>query len=199
MSTAAILERPENSHPRRVTKDEFYRLVEAGHFDGTRVELIGGEILTMAAQSNRHGAAVTLTARALDRIFATGFWVRAQMTLDLLPNSMPDPDLAVVVGDPANPSNDLPTTALLIVEVSDSTLRTDRTTKAGLYAASGIADYWILNLQDNVLEVRRDPRPDTTEPFGYSSGSLSTLRPGEFATPLAAPTARIAVAELLPG
>jgi Uma2 family endonuclease len=184
--------------PRLFSKGEYERMSAMGLFVGQKVELIAGEVLQMAAQSNRHGAGATLVARALDRIFTTGYWVRAQQTLDLTPSSMPDPDVAVVLGNAANPEEDVPTSALLIVEVSDTTLSSDRNWKASLYASAGIADYWILNLQDNQLEVRRDPKKDKTQDFGYGYATLTTLVAGDFVTPLAAPTALIAVADLLP-
>lgn len=184
--------------PRRFSKDEYWRMSDMGLFTDQKVELIAGEIIQMAAQGNRHTAGMTLVLRALDRVFRSGYWVRGQGTLDLSPSSMPDPDVAVVVGDPANPEPDLPTTALLVVEVSDSSLSDDRNWKASLYASAGIADYWILNLQDNQLEIRRDPKKDKTQDFGYGYATLRTLVSGDLASPLAAPTAQIPVADLLP-
>lgn len=144
-------------------------------------------------------AGITLASIALDAVFGTGYWVRVQGTLDLEPNSMPDPDLAVVIGDPKQPGPNLPTTALLVVEISDSTLTEDRQWKSSLYAAAGIADYWIVNLRDDCLEIRREPRVDSTARFGHDYGSLTTLGPGEFAAPLAAPSTGIAIMDLIPG
>lgn len=184
--------------PRLFTKEEYERMSQMGLFIDQKVELIAGEVLQMAAQSNRHGAGVTLIARALDRIFSTGYWVRVQQTLDLTPSSMPDPDVAVIVGDPASPEADVPTSALLIVEVSDTTLSSDRNWKASLYASAGIADYWILNLHDNQLEIRRDPKKDKMQDFGYGYATLTTLVSSDVVYPLAVPTAQIAVADLLP-
>jgi Uma2 family endonuclease len=184
--------------PRLFTKEEYWRMSDMGLFVDQKVELIAGEIIQMAAQSNRHTAGITLVLRALDRVFQNRYWVRGQGTLDLSPNSMPDPDVTVVVGDPAKPDDEVPTTALLIVEVSDTTLSSDRNWKASLYASAGIMDYWILNLQDNQLEVRRVPRPDKTQDFGHGYASLSTFVAGDVVSPLAAPTAQIAVADLLP-
>src|SRR5262249_25072776 len=81
-----------------------------------------------------------------------------QGSLDLSPWSVPDPDVAVVQGSPRNASPDNPTTALLLVEVSETTLAYDRSTKASLYARAGIADYWIVNLVDRQVGVLRNPR-----------------------------------------
>ena len=74
----------------------------------------------------------------------------------------------------------------------------ERLRKGSLYAACGIPEYWILNIPDNVLEIRRDPRPDATQPLGFGYASLTTQTATDFAVPLAVPGARIAVADLLP-
>jgi len=183
------------------TRDEFWKLHEAGIFGSDRYELIGGEIVPMAAQSNLHAIGVSNVEDALDLLFdKNSFWVRAQATLDLSPHSVPDPDISVVSGSKRSyyGTRRNPTTAVLIVEVSDTTLTDDREWKGSLYAACGIADYWILNIPDGVLEIRRDPRPDATQPFGFGYASLVTLAAADFAAPLAVPTARIPVADLLP-
>jgi Uma2 family endonuclease len=184
---------------RRWTRKEFYRLLDLNFFLGQRVELIEGEILVMASQKNFHAIAITLTEDALRAAFGPGYWVRVQMSLDLTPYSVPDPDLAVIAGSVRyNCSVDNPTTALLIVEVSLTTLRYDRGRKASLYARAGIEDYWIVNLVNRQLEVRRDPVPDSSQRYGYGYAQLTTLQPSDVATPLVAPSARIAVADLLP-
>ncbi len=183
------------------TRDEFWKMHELGIFGSNRYELIGGEIVPMAAQSNLHAIGISNVEDALDLVFdKNSFWVRAQATLDLSPHSVPDPDISVVSGSKRSHygTRRNPTTAVLIVEVSDTTLADDRERKGSLYAACGIVEYWILNIPDNVLEVRRDPRPDATQPLGFGYASLVTLAATDFATPLAVPAARIAVADLLP-
>ena len=182
------------------TRDEFWKLHEAGIFGSDRYELIGGEIVTKMTQSNWHAIGLDLTRDALAAAFGPNYWVRVQNSLDLSPLSVPDPDIAVTPGTVRQQRGQRanPTSALLIVEVSDTTLATDRGRKASLYAAAGIADYWILNIADSVLEVRRDPRPDATQDFGFGYASLATLTAADFATPISAPAARIAVADLLP-
>src|SRR5262249_26865513 len=91
-----------------------------------------------------------------------------------------------------------PQTAVLIVEVSESRLDYDRTRKASLYARADITDYWIVNLVNNQLEVRRDPRPDPSQHYGHGYASLTTLVPPAVVSPLAAPQVSLAVADLLP-
>jgi Uma2 family endonuclease len=182
----------------RWTREEFYRLLGWGCFDGRRVELLDGEIMEMAAQTNLHLAALTLVADALRPAFGPGYWVRVQGTLDLSPHSVPDPDVAVVEGDPRRPSPDNPTFALLIVEVSNTTLDYDRGRKLDVYAAASIADYWIVNLVDGHLEVYRNPAPDPARSLGFGYAAAATLKPGATVAPLAAPQAVIAVADLFP-
>ncbi len=186
--------------PHRWTREQFYQMLDLGWFQDQRVELIDGEILDTPSQKNYHGAAITQSMDALRVALGTGFWVRNQLSLDLSPYSVPDPDLAVVPGSPqgvtaATPN---PTTALLVVEVSDSTLSYDRSYKASLYSAAGITDYWIVNPVQRQLEVYRDPVADSTQLFGFRYNSRTILDPPDKVSPLAAPHASITVADLLP-
>jgi Uma2 family endonuclease len=186
--------------PFRWTTEEYYRLSDGGYFYHRRVQLIGGEIIEMPITSDYEAAAITLTDRALVTAFGAAYWVRIRGSLDLVADSVPDPDLAVVPGTPrswtAIPHH--PTSALLIVEVGDVTLSFDRHRKGSLYAASRIADYWIVNLVARQLEVHRDPVADCTAPFGYRYADRFILDPGDTVTALAAPQASILVADLLP-
>ncbi|HYT91664.1 MAG TPA: Uma2 family endonuclease [Gemmataceae bacterium] len=181
------------------TLEEYYRLSELGFFQDQRVELIAGEIIQMPAQKNPHSLGIGLTEDALRAAFGPNSWVRGQMSLDLSPHSVPDPDVAVVAGSKRSyAGKPVPTTALLIVEVSATTLHYDRGRKGSLYASAGIADYWILNVVDNQLEVYRDPAPDSAQPFGYGYTTRLFLEPNDVVSPLAAPNAKITVADLLP-
>jgi Uma2 family endonuclease len=184
----------------RWTSEEFYRLLELGmfHEQGDRVELVDGEILVMPAQKNVHAFSLDNTHDALELVFDAKFWVRTQMTLDLSPWSVVDPDVAVVPATFRDPTQSNPTTALLVVEVSLTTLPYDQGRKASLYATAGIADYWIVNLVDKQLEVHRSPHPDSTADFGHSYAVVQILKPGDLVTPLAMPGATVPVASLMP-
>ena len=118
------------------------------------------------------------------------------MPLRAADDSDPEPDVAVVAGDPRDSADGHPTSASLIVEVSDTTLRHDRR-KAKLYAASKVRDYWILNLLDGTLEVYRDPvdSPSQTTP-PYSTARI--FNRDETLAPLGAPAATVKITELLP-
>ena len=181
--------------PRRWTREEYYRMGELGFFHGQRVELIEGEIIVLSPQNWPHSSTVDRVGEVLRRILGIGFWVRTQIPLNL-GTSDPELDVSVVLGRREDYS-DHPTTAVLIVEVSDSTLAYDRSRKASLYARAGIADYWIVNLVDKQLEVRRDPRPDPSQYYGHGYASVTILVPPAVVNPLAAPQVSLAVADLL--
>jgi Uma2 family endonuclease len=184
---------------RRWTRAEYERMIEHGVFhEDEHLELVDGEILTMSPQSSLHAGVITLAAEALRIAFGEGRHVRVQMPLSLDDLSVPEPDLAVVEGTGRAYLAAHPETAVLVVESADSTLPYDRGRKAGLYARSGIRDYWIVNVADRVLEVYRDPQPATAVPLGFAYASTERLGREAFVSPLAAPEARIAVADLLP-
>lgn len=184
---------------RRWTRDEYERMVDMGILGpNDRVELLDGEIVIMTPQKSRHAAAIQMTLRALRQAFGDAFDIRSQMPLALDATSEPEPDIAVVAGSPRDFVDAHPSRAVLVVEVSDSSLTFDRTTKAAVYARAGVPDYWLLNLVDSVVEVRRDPQPSSASPLGWHFASVQTLRAGEIIAPLARPGAAVAIADLLP-
>ncbi len=176
----------------RLSRAEYDRAVEAGVFDpDARLELIDGDLLSMTPQGSRHATGVDLVADALRHAFGAGFHVRMQFPLATSDYSEPEPDVAVVTGDVRDYRDAHPTTAVLVVEVSDDSLRRDRTVKQRIYARCGIPEYWILALPDARLEIHRDPAGD-----GYRTVTIH--RTGDTVAPLARPEARIAVDDLLP-
>src|SRR5262245_54004413 len=124
------------------TRKEFYRMAALGLFRHQRVELIEGVIIQMPPMLEPHAAGIEKTRRALEAVFGPDHWARAQMPLHLRRRSAPYPDIAVVPGGPGDYQT-APTTALLVCEISDTTLTYDRGRKASLYASAGISDYWI--------------------------------------------------------
>src|SRR5262245_27044206 len=135
---------------RRWTRDEYYQMADLCWFQDQRVELIDEEIIERSPQRNQHSVALLLVEEALRAAFGNGFWIRTQLPLHLASESEPEPDVAVVPGR-AREYHEHPTTALLVVEVSDATLGFDSKRKASLYASAHIADYWIVNLADERL------------------------------------------------
>jgi len=184
---------------RRFSRAEYDRLIQMGVFQpGENIELIGGELIVAEPQGAQHYTAIVRTARALEVAFGAGWYVRREGPLGLDDDSEPEPDLAVVRGTRADYREDHPARPVLIVEVAESSLAFDRAQKGSLYARAGIADYWIVNLEDRILEVYRDPGPDLTAPFGWRYISVTRFRPPDSVTPLDVPTAPIPVAALLP-
>ncbi|HEY7204182.1 MAG TPA: Uma2 family endonuclease [Methylomirabilota bacterium] len=189
------------SSPRqkRWTRVEYERLVDLGAFlPGERLELVGGALLVRDPQTPPHATTVGLVEDALREVLGTGWTVRVLGPIALDEDSEPEPDVAVVRGSRRDYINGHPSHPALIVEAADATLRFDRNAKASLYARAGIADYWVVNLVDGVLEVRRDPVPAPKTRYGHRYATTIVLRGGEHVTPLAAPHATIPVSDLLP-
>jgi len=149
-------------------------------------------------QDAPHATGVRLVLRALRAVFGAGWTVDSQLPVALDDYSEPEPDAAVVPGAPRDYRDAHPTRPVLIVEVAESRLAFDRRQKASLYARAGITDYWVVNLVDRVLEVYREPVAAPAAPYGFRYRSVTRLRPTATVTPLAAPSAAIPVADLLP-
>jgi Uma2 family endonuclease len=183
----------------RWTRHEYDRLIEHGFFDeDDPIELLDGLLLIKEPQSSPHRTAVGLVAKALERAFGEGWFVQTQSPIGLDDRSEPEPDVCVVRGSLRDYVDAHPTHSALVVEVALSGLRIARGRKATAYARGGIADYWIVNLVDRVLEVHRDPaRPGPARRrWGYAA--IQTLGAGATVVPLAAPSASVRVADLLP-
>jgi Uma2 family endonuclease len=184
---------------RRWTRLEYERLIGAGVFrPGERLELLAGHLVVSEPQGSLHSTAIGLVEDALRGCFGSGWHVRVQMPIALDDESEPEPDVAVVPGGRRDYELAHPERPALVVEVSESSLVDDRGAKAALYARAGVAEYWIVNLVGRSLEVRREPLETANAPLGWSYKVVSVLEPGASVSPLACPTARIQVADLLP-
>ncbi|MBI2529427.1 MAG: Uma2 family endonuclease [Candidatus Rokubacteria bacterium] len=184
---------------RRWTRAEYGRLIDLGLFQpGEPIELIGGQLMVSEPQGSGHFTTVGLVDDTLRAAFGPGWVVRAQGPLALDDESEPEPDVAVVPGSRRDYLHGHPGLPVLTVEVAESSLSFDRRDKGSLYARAGLGDYWIVNLVDRVLEVYRKPVVDPAAPYGWRYASVTTLRPGDTVSPLAAPPARVPVADLLP-
>jgi Uma2 family endonuclease len=152
---------PEFPRLRRWTLEEYERMVDAGFLTTQdKVQLIEGEIVEMTPQNSPHMTTVTKVFRLLERAASDNQYVRIQGPLALKPDSEPEPDVAVVTGSPDDNWDAHPTTALLVIEVADSSLAFDRTRNARVYARAGIPEYWIINVEERCIEVHRDPAAD---------------------------------------
>jgi Uma2 family endonuclease len=160
--------------------------------------LIEGVIFTRAMPDPPHNTSLFLTQDLLRAIFTTGYHVRSQVAFDVGTNNDPGPDLAVVPGSIRDYATRQATSAVLIVEVSDTTLFMDTTTNAELYATAGVKDYWVIDVENRVLLVFRDPVPLPTGLGATAYRTHFTLNPTDTISPLAAPNSSITVADMLP-
>jgi Uma2 family endonuclease len=143
---------------KRLTRIEYERLVEKGVLGpGDRLELIAGLLLAAEPQSASHYSAVRFAEMALARTFGEGWEVRTQAPIALDDASEPEPDVAVVRGGPRDYATAHPAEPVLVLEVALTSLDFDREQKSSLYARAGQPEYWIVNLVDRMLEIRRDP------------------------------------------
>src|SRR4029077_12769197 len=139
-----------------------------------------------------HSTGVYAFEEELRAVFASGNAIRAQMPLALGDDSEPEPDIAVVPGSFKDYAYAHPTTAVLVVEVADSSITHDKRRKIPLYARAGIPESWLLNLQKKAREVSRDPMD------GRLYRSRTLLRLGDTVSPLARPEAVLSVASFFP-
>ena len=147
----------------RLTADEYQRMGATGILPpDARVELIEGEVIDMAPIGTRHWAAVSRLTRLLERAVGDRAVLAAQLSLRLSQHSEPQPDLALFKPRADFYLQALPTPAdtLLVIEVSDSTVRYDRLIKLPLYARHGIGELWIVDLDADLLRMYQEPQGD---------------------------------------
>jgi hypothetical protein len=179
---------------RRFTVDEYHQMIAAGFFtNDPRVELVEGEVVCMPPMSRRHSEASTRALYAFFARYAAKMIVFHEQPVALSPASEPSPDLALI--DPAwrqttegHPRAEL---VLLAFEISRSSLDYDLGEKADAYAAAGVRECWVLDVDGGALHVLRGPAE-----AGYAGRQV--LRAGDSVAPLACPEIPVPVAELLP-
>jgi Uma2 family endonuclease len=178
---------------RRFNVEEYHRMAETGILsEDDRVELIDGEILSMSPIGPRHLAATDRATRLFVELAGDDAIARVQGSVRLGSFEEPQPDIVLLRPQPDFYASRFagPQDVLLVLEVADSSLVHDRVTKGRIYAQAEIPEYWILNLNQDVLEVRRDPREGR-----YAT--VLELRRGEAISPLAFAGHAVAVESLL--
>lgn len=188
---SAVLEYPQRH---AVSAQEYLRMGESGVFaPEARLELIDGEIVEMAPIGSRHAGMVKVLNRLLSRAAGDLAIVSVQDPLVIGDRSVPQPDLALLKPRADSYSSSHPSAAdvLLVVEVADTTLAFDLGTKIPLYARGGIAETWVVDLQERAVRVFRDPSAS-----GYRASF--TVSGGGSVAPLALPAVDVAFSELFP-
>lgn len=145
----------------RITVQDYYRMAEVGVLaPDARVELIEGEIIDMAPAGSPHAGIVTRLHRRLHLAVGGTLIVRQQFPLHLDDYSEPEPDLVLVKrrSDDYVRSHPTPADVLLVVEVSQSSLRFDRERKLALYARHGIPEYWIVDVVTPAVHIFHTPQ-----------------------------------------
>lgn len=182
----------------RFSVEEYFKMSEAGIFDGRRVELLEGRIVPMHAQGSAHWWTITRTSRILlDRFAPDQFGVAIQGTLRLGSANAPDPDLSVYAAPEGTHESLLPL-PFLVIEISDTTYRKDSGVKLRMYAAAGIGDYWIVNLPAKRIEVYREPSNKTGKRRDWHYASVEQFVAGQKIRLLKYPKISVGVSELLP-
>ena len=182
---------PLSAH--RFTVDEYHRMGEAGVFhEDDRVELVDGQVVEMSPIGPEHAGCVGALTGLLARLVGDRAVVWVQNPIDLSELAEPQPDVALLSPRPdayrtAHPQ---PEDILLVIEVADTTVTYDRDVKLPLYARAGIPEAWLVDLKSHHIEVCR-------EPSGAQYTDIRTARRGETITPVAFPTVKISVEEIL--
>jgi Uma2 family endonuclease len=193
------MEEAERPVLRRWTRPEYARLIDLGFLDeDDPIELLDGLLLVKEPQHSPHRTAVVLVAKTVERAFGEGWFVQTQSPIIIDDRSEPEADICVVSGSPRDYVDSHPRRPALVVEVAQSGLRLARGRKAAGYARAGITDYWIVNLIDRVLEVHREPARPGPARRHWEYAAIQTLGADATITPLAALSAGIRVADLLP-
>lgn len=139
------------------TVEDYHRMIAAGILDDRRVELISGEIYTMVPESPEHTYREQSLADYLRQALRGQACVREDKPVTF-EDSEPEPDIAIARGSARDYLSQHPTgqDLLLVIEISNTTLRTDLTVKRDLYARAGILEYWVVDLQHRRFEVFRE-------------------------------------------
>ena len=179
---------------RRFSVQEYHQMADMGIFQPTeRLELIDGQIVTMSPQNPPHASTTARAGDYLRELIAGLAKIRSQLPVQLHDFSEPEPDIAIVRSDRRDYADRHPTLSdiFLIVEVSDATLDFDIGEKKLDYARSGIADYWVIDINGERLFVFRNPA------FSQYQTEM-TLGLDAIISPLAFPSLEVLVARFFP-
>jgi Uma2 family endonuclease len=184
---------------RKWTRVEYERLIDLGVFSpDERLELLDGALVVREPQGSRHAAAIRKVLDALRAAFGDAWRLDSQLPLALDDASEPEPDVCVVPHDRHAYRDAHPSLAVLVVEIAETSYRTDREYKFSLYARAGIAECWLVDVVNECVEVHREPEVSSAALYGWRYRSVETFRSPAVVRPLIASGTPIRVADLLP-
>lgn len=173
---------------RPLRRVEYDWMVGQGFFSQERVELLDGFIVEMSPQGTRHAGAVRRLTHLLIKALGDRAYVRIQLPFAASDVSEPEPDVAVV--PPGDEDAAHPSSAFLIIEVADSSLKRDQLVKTRIYAGTAVPEYWVVDVANDTIEIRTTPRD-------RAYGAVRVARPGETIRLQAFPDVEIAVSDVL--
>ena len=179
--------------PRRFTVEEYERMGEVGIIDpAERVELLDGEIVAMSPIGPQYAAVVDAIAEQLYGKLIGRVTIRVQNPLRLLPRSEPQPDITVARRrrDFYRGAHPTAEDILLVIEVADTSLRTDQLVKLPIYARQRIIEVWVIDLSVEVVHVH-------TDPVDGNYREVRTLARGRSLSPIEIPDLQLTVNEIL--
>ncbi len=189
-----IIEKYTDFQPRLFTVDEYYTMAESGIFQpDERLELLEGIIVEkMVPQGVPHAKFIRRADRLLEKTLGDEFYVHTQLPIHLGKQCEPEPDIFVTRTDILDADDKHPEASdiLLVIEVADSTLKSDLTSKKTTYAKAGIIEYWVIDVNNQKLHVFREPVEDDYQ-------NIQALDETQIIVPLAFPNIEIPVIQLL--
>lgn len=174
MPTQTLEQTPVLTHY-RFSVEDYHRMADLDFFpQGARIELLDGEIVEMTPAKSKHAGMIIRLTRLLGELLGKEATISIQNPMSLDDFSEPEPDVAVLKPRPDDYSESHPTPQdiLLLIEVSDASLAKDRKVKLPLYARAGIPEVWIVNLEQEQVEVYSEAGPE-----GY--GKMEVVKKGE--------------------
>jgi len=182
---------PETIVPRarKLSRRAYDKLVARGAFEDQRLELLRGQLVTMSPQGDRHATITARLAQRLIRALDETYEVRTHSPFAASADSEPEPDISV---SRARAGIYHPTKALLLIEVSHSSLAKDRLIKTEIYAENGAPEYWVIDLRSRRVFVHTEPRDGAYQ-------SIETARRGDLLRPELLPDFAVTVDALFLG
>jgi Uma2 family endonuclease len=175
---------------RKISRGEYDRMVALGMFEDERVELLRGVLVTMSPQGIDHAGITAWLAQRLILALGMDWDIRSHSPYAASDDSEPEPDISVTRRTVTTRQTH-PSTSVLVIEVSDSSISKDRRIKAPIYAEANIPEFWIVDISGNELcvEVHTDPTPR-----GYRS--IEIRRSADVLRPSRLPGVEIAVGDI---